>query len=154
MKKLKINTRAYSLVLVALSFVLSSFAINAGSDSYEIYINAKLVLKDYVHGRKEVGTITLNRNSPEDAITVNYSHCGKIGTSRSISLKDRDNKVLKEWRFADTQASKDLMAFKAEEIISSASQHSGLSLIYSSKELPDGLVLATIQLPNVTASKK
>jgi len=154
MKNLKINTRAYSLVLVALSFILSSFAINAGSDSFEIYINAKLVLKDYVHGRKEVGTIMLNRNSPEDAITVNYSHCGKIGTSRSISLKDRDNKVLKEWRFDDTQASKDPMAFKAEEIISSASQHSGLSLIYSSNELPDGLVLATIQLPNVTASKK
>jgi len=154
MKKLKINTRAYGLVLVILSLVLCSFAINTGSDSYEIYLNAKLVLKEYVHGRKEVKSITLNRNSGEDAISVNYSHCGQMGTSRKISVNNRENKILKEWHFADTQASKDPMVFKVEEIISLASQHSGLTLTYSSNELPDGLVLATIQVPNVTASKK
>jgi hypothetical protein len=83
---------------------------------------------------------------------VKYYHCGQVGKNRVITVKDSENKILKEWRFADATASvagpvemtckvKDIAGlYKGKEI--------ALKLFYTSSELPKGRLLTNIIVEN------
>jgi hypothetical protein len=149
---LRINRKSLwtkSLMLLALFATLTSFSGNWGGDSYQVYVNGKLVMDQYVHGQKGIKTIALQQANANDQVSVVYSHCGAAGKSRTISLRDGNNKVLKQWTFDDagTNGSKPaMMSCKAIEILN-VKKTSGLdrvNLFYTSKELPEGRLLAYI----------
>jgi hypothetical protein len=148
------NTMAVrALMLAGLFAVLSSFSGNWGGDSYRVFLNNKLVLEEYVYNMKGVKSIHLNQLSPNDEIAVYYSHCGVSGKARNISIRDAKNKVLKEWKFADSpDRSNTPMTCKAKDILPFQKDADRLSLYYSSKELPGGKMLAGISIgrENVT----
>lgn len=141
-----------SLVLIALSAFLFSFSEKIGGDSYTIYLNDKLLLQEYVHGAKGVKSISLAESSSNDVLNVNYSHCGKIGVARNIVIKDAQQKVLKTWNFADVSGNAlPTMGFRVKEIlVLQKNKGSKLNLVYSSKELPNGKLLAVIEIPDDT----
>src|SRR4030095_15623473 len=87
------------LMLVVLTTTFSSFAIPLGMDSYKVFLNDKLLFKQFVH-KESIQSISLNESSSSDKLTVYYDHCGHIGTSRTLSLLDGDQE-LKKWTFKD-----------------------------------------------------
>jgi hypothetical protein len=133
------------LTLMVLFATTSSFSGTWGGDHYRVYLNNKLVLEQFVHLQKTVPSIQLDQRSQGDQISVYYSHCGRVGSARHLTFKDGQGKSLKTWNFAD--ASLDVpMACKAKDIFSLQKDGAKLGMYYSSKELPDGKLLATVML--------
>lgn len=146
-----------SLMLIALSAVLFSFSPRPGGDSFSISVNKKLLFQQFVHADKSIKAVSLTEAMGNDVLSVRYSHCGVNGKDRSITIKDVSDKVLKQWHFADiAEKSEGEMNCKVKEILAISKTNKGkLSLVYSSRELPEGRTLAAIETPDeVKASLK
>jgi ferredoxin-like protein FixX len=140
--------------LAALSFfmALSSFALMPGGDYFEVYLNNKMVLQETLHNRKATPPLLLDETST-DQLHVYYSHCGETGTSRKITLKDAQNKSLKEWKYPDVDKTvKDAMSCSVKEITAFKKGGHTLTLFYSAKESANEVALAPIQWLDKTAS--
>jgi hypothetical protein len=139
-----------SSLLVALCATLLSFSINKGSEGFEIYLNNKLVVRQYGNQMNTVKGFQLDQRSYNDELTIKYSHCGRIGKSRNIIIKDEQNRILKEWHFADSKDAANLMSCKVKDILGlkKGNSHVTLNLYYSSSELPGGRLLAIINTEN------
>ena len=141
-------------VLVAILFSISSFSIFKGGDIFEIYINDKKIVEQFVFlDPKAVKSFSLDKSSAQDKVRVMYSHCGKIGKSRSITITNEANKALKTWKFEDNPKSGKIMDCNAADLLAMVKENSKskLNLVYTSEEIPDGKMLATI-LVNKTNS--
>jgi hypothetical protein len=142
-----------SLMLIPLTAILFSFAPAPGGDSFTILLNDKLLVQQYVHADKSVKTISLTDANANDELKVNYSHCGKIGTSRRIVFKDQ-TRPLKEIKFSDVAGNAaPTMTCRVKDII--ALQKNGkVNLVYISDEMPEGKTLATLSVNDAKASLK
>ena len=135
--------------LLALTFVafFSSVAF-AGGDKYEIYLNKKLMTEQFVTNQTiSLKSLQLSNANSNDELTVYYSHCGEVGTGRSILLKDEKNNVLKEWKFSDGSSA--AMTIKVKDIleIQKKNAKAEITLVYySSKYLPKGRSLTAIKV--------
>ena len=127
---------------------LSGFTSKPGGDSYEIRLNNKVILKQFVHQPLEVKTLALNYAGPNDQLTVYYSHCGVTGKERTIAVRDSKNKILKKWSFKDAGASDGGMVLPVKDLVElEKSTGSGaLSVCYSAKELPEGRTLVSLRV--------
>lgn len=140
------------LMLVVMTTLFSSFVISLGLDSYKVYLNEKLLFEQLAKGQN-VQTISLAESSSGDKLTVFYNHCGRIGTSRTLSLMDGD-KELKKWKFKDTQTeSLSGMSCEVGEIKSLQKPGQTMRLLYNSNELSRPLQVASIAPPNATTAK-
>jgi len=121
-------------------------AFSPGGDSYKVYLGDKLLTEQFVHIQKSIPTIAIP-SSGSESVTVQFSHCGLQGKSRNISIRAASGKILKEWKFGDS----DKMQFSPGEISKLGAR---LNLYYASKEIPEGRLLATIELNGkATASR-
>ena len=137
------------MTLVAIGATLLSFSPKFGGEGFEISLNGKVVLQRYGGNIDDVKTLQLNQNSPNDQLTIRYHHCGKVGKNRIVSIKDGQNKVVKEWRFADVKETVSPMNCNVKDILSlKKANSSGLKLYYASTELPNGRLLTSIILGN------
>lgn len=145
MKQNNSRSLVTSSLLIALCATIFSFSTaKNGGDSFEIYLNGKLVLQQALYNNKEVKSLQLTQSSENDKVDIYYSHCGQTGKNRTITIKDGQNRLLKEWHFADATG-KNAMSFKLKDILSLQNKNDNrLNLYYSSKELPDGRLLASI----------
>ncbi len=155
MRPINLRSTATNLFVVLASIVLCSFALVPGGASYEVYLNNQLVMKEHLYGRKVVPALPLNiTSSSQDELALTFNNCGKIDTSRKISLKDDEDKTMKEWTFADSPDLKNQMRIKVNEITAFRNKHSTAKLVYSSRELRDGIHIVNLQLTDATALKK
>ena len=130
--------------VVSLSILFFSFSTRMGGDSFEIYVNGKLVVQHYVAVTKGVENLQLGQSFSNGRIDVYYSHCGHVGNSRSITIRNAQNQVLKQWKFPDVQT-KSPMSCEVKDILAlQKNKDSKLNLYYSSKELPEGRLLVSI----------
>lgn len=132
------------MIWLALSAMLFSFT-KMGGDHFEIWLNNKKVLDQAVYKQEGVKTIQIDQLSANDQLKVYYSHCGVTGKSRAISIRDENNKLLKTWNFPDV-AGKSFMACPGKEILGLRKTAKNLLVYYSSKELPEGRLLASMQI--------
>jgi hypothetical protein len=134
------------LACVALSAFLFSF-YGIGGEGYTIRMGDRLLIEEHVTLKSAVPNFSLYQRDADEALIVYYSHCGQIGTSRSIAIKDNRNTVLKEWKYADVVSGNAPMVCKVKEILA-LQRKAGRSvqLVYSSKEIPSGKVLAKVTL--------
>lgn len=139
----------FASLFLAFSAMLFSFSSPRGGDSFEVYINNKLVLQQFIARDKEVKNIVL-QNNPNDQIRISYSHCGTVGKDRSLIVKDDQNKVLKEWHFSNATGADNGMTCKVKDILDLKKGNTTLKLYYSSKELSAGRLLASISVAGVT----
>lgn len=126
-------------------FMLFTFTAKAGGDSYEIYLNNTLVYKQ-VRFSIEVNKMQLSEANYNDALIIHYNHCGAVGTGRSIVLKDDKNNTIREWKFVDGKAS---MSIPVKEILDMQKKNKNIALnlyYFSSKYLPKGRMLTSINL--------
>jgi hypothetical protein len=134
------------LAAVAVCAILFSFSTGSGGgEGFEIYLNNKLVLQQYGSDLNTTKTLNLDKAADNDQLSVRYHHCGRVGKSRTITIKDAQDKVLKEWKFTDVPDVAARMSCKVKDILGLRNgKNNTLKLYYSSTELPKGRLLASI----------
>lgn len=97
--------------------------------------------------------IQVSEGSANDELTIKYHHCGKVGKNRVLTLKDGQDKVLKEIKFEDVSTPSAGMSCRVKDIVSfKKGSTNTVKLYYTSSELPGGRLLASIITGNNTAS--
>jgi hypothetical protein len=133
-------------VLVALSLGLVSFSEPKGGDHFEIWLNNKMVIQQFLHGDKQLKTLVLQESNYNDNLVIKYSHCGKTGRDRSITLKDAQDRVVKSWTYSNATGSNMAMSCPVKEIMDLQKTKGNLTLrlFYTSAELPNGYLLVAV----------
>jgi hypothetical protein len=150
MKTIKFNHAFIKVfTLITLCFTAFSFTTKFGLDSYEIYLNNTLILKQTVDKPLSLRTLQLDKAKENDQLRIKYTHCSHngAGTDRSIVLKDEQGNKLKKWVFADATGSDFKMTIAVKELLQLQKTHNDheLTLVYVARELPKGEVLALIR---------
>lgn len=154
MKKSNFQIWMPAIILLALSTALLSFIsrVNTatapfGGEGFEIYINNKLVLQQYGKEMNTVKTISLQEARAGDQLAIRYYHCGKAAKNRVVTIRDDQQKLLKQWKFEDSKNETSRMSCSVKEIMALPKLNPDRSLLlyYSSSELPAGRHLATIK---------
>ena len=143
MKKIIGNT-VKALLLGLCGVLAMSFSFAPGGDCFEIFLNNKQVVKQCLYGDKEIHTISLQQVNSNDELKVFYSHCGKVGMGRTLAITDSKNNILRKWTFSDGTATSKFVTVKVKELMQLKSKNTTLQLVYSAKQLPEGMVIAKI----------
>ncbi|HEX7902953.1 MAG TPA: hypothetical protein VF487_03660 [Chitinophagaceae bacterium] len=139
--------KARTTIMLAVSVVacvLFSFTTKPGGEGFEIYLNNKLVMQRFNSQVNTVQTLQLDPSYANAQLSIKYFHCGKVGKNRSITIKDGQNKILKEWHFTDVSAVSSPMSCSVKDILTLKKTSSVMNLYYASSELPAGRQLAAI----------
>ncbi len=150
MKQMTIQSAALKCLLLVSATGLFSFSEKMGGDSFEIYLNGKMLVQQYVAVNQGLKTLQVDQSQFNEDITVYYSHCGKTGKDRSITIKDSQNRVLKTWHYQNDDATRSVMNCKLKDIpgLQKINNSGNLQLYYASSEIPAGRLLATIAIVN------
>ena len=140
----------FGLVLVSAGFMIQGHTPRGG-DHYRIFVNDRLVLEQFVTMPVEKKSLSLAAFSESDKMVIHYSHCGKVGKERVISVKDREGKILKQWKFPDSRQSG--MQLVIKDVMQAARKNSSAGLYYSSKELFPGLLLTNVNAGSSKTAK-
>ncbi len=140
-----------NLLIVLLSFVccFSAFKAKAGLDSYEIYLNNKLLVKQHVNQPLSLDNLGLDASNINDRLIIYYDQCtapNKLGKSRSILVRDSQGNTIKKWSFADAKEGRSGMVIPVKELLQLEKKSvSKLSLFYTA-EGHGGQLLANFQV--------
>jgi hypothetical protein len=134
---------ALTVAIVSLCAGLFSFNSPRGGDSVEVYLNNKLVFKQHMYGDKKIGEISLDQANYSDELKVVYSECGRIGQGRRITVKDHQNKTVKELNFADGSSTPKGMIFKVKDLLDL--KKGKMNLYYTSRELTKEQLIAAVK---------
>ena len=95
-----------------------------------------------------VQNLQLDKVSATDRLIIKYSHCGDIGKNRVITIKDGQNKVLKEFHYKDADNAVKVdygISCPLKELLKLKKGTSNtFKLYYSSSQLPAGRLLTHI----------
>ena len=129
-------------MLMACCLTLSAFTTRMGLDKYEIYLNSKLIMKQYVNAPLNLKMLQLDKAGNDDHLRIIYTHCTNkgVGTDRIIAIQDEKGNVLKKWTFENTEQA---MEIPVKELVQVEKQNknSRLSLHYAAQELHEGDML-------------
>jgi hypothetical protein len=127
-------------LVICVCSVLFAFTTLPGAHSMKVYLDSKLMLDKYIDSRTDVAKLTLDPSEKHNNLVIQYSECGRTVTGRKLTLKDDDNKVLKDWKFeGSTKGFEDSMECSVKDIVALRAKGSNtLKLFYSSNEFPDG----------------
>ena len=128
------------LVLSVLALTIFCASAFAGGEHYQIYLNKKLVVVKHISEPISVMSL-LDKANSTDEIVIHYSHCGQQGKDRRVALKNEKGETVKVWAFTDA---KEGMAIPAREMAVLQKKYGQLTLSYSSRELPGGRALASL----------
>ena len=144
MKKI-IQSLFAATALAAICFTSSSFSSPKGGEGFEIFLDNQLLIQHFGSKINEPTKLVLDPRFPNDQLTIKYYHCGQVGKSRDITIKDGQNRILKEWQFGDGSATSAEMNCPVRDILALQKVTPGnLNLYYSSTELPNGRLLTSI----------
>ena len=150
MKKLPL--RSIFLRTVAIAFFFTSFlavASKVGVDSYEIYLNNKLLLRQSLSDPLNLNTLPISEANAGDNLVIRYVQCnapGKTGRNRSIVLRDAEGKLVKEWKFDNAEGSNTAMVIPVKEMLAVRKNASSeLNLYYVADGLSAGQKLAALK---------
>jgi len=137
------------LLLTVLSILVGAMAFTskAGLDSYTIYLNDKLILKQYVNQPLTLESLGLTQANINDKLVIHYEQCNvpnKLAKSRSIHVKDASGNTIKKWNFADAKDGRTGMIIPVRELLGLEKNKSlgKLSLYYTAEGHPSGQLLA------------
>lgn len=136
------------LALFVLCLAVFGFTADRGLDTYEIYLNNKLILKQAVNTPLSLRKLQLDKANKDDRLRIFYTHCTNnngSGTGRSITIKNEKGDVLKKWTFKDADKG---MEISVKELLQIEKQNGGkaLSLHYVAQELSGGdMMLASVR---------
>ena len=152
---LPVIQKARTAIVLALSVftsVLFSFTSKPGGEGFEIYLNNKLVIQRFNSQVNTVQSLQLNPSYANALLSIKYFHCGKVGKDRSITIKDGQNKTLKEWHFTDASTASSPMSCNVKDILTLKKTSNVMKLYYTSSELPAGRQLASIVIGSTNSA--
>jgi hypothetical protein len=143
------NIRAIGLLALLISF--ASVSAKAGGDGYEIYLNNKLILKQYQGQNLSLTSLVLSEANVNDKIVICYTRCNvpdQSGKSRSITLKDNNGNVLKVWTFNNLAEDKGSMSIPVQEILELQKKtgEKPVSIFYAAQDHAQTQILPSLQL--------
>lgn len=144
------------LVLIALGAVLSAFA-PMGQHNFQVYLDDQIVADQYASRNMIAPKINIDPAENHTKLVVKYNECGRTVTGRVITLKDNDNKVLKELRFDGTaKGYENPMSCDVKDIVALKPKSGNtLKLYYSSTDFREGQLVATLVLgPGTNTASK
>lgn len=149
MQQIKLNRSFIKmLTLIMAGFIALSFTTKFGLDSYEIYLNNKIMLKQTVNQPISLRMLQLTETNKNDQLRIVYTHCTNkgAGTDRTIILKDENGRDLKKWAFDNTAGADLGMSISVKELLNLENANGGhqLSLYYTAKELQKIEMLSTL----------
>ncbi len=134
---------------IAIAVTLLSFSPYFGGEGFEISLNGKIVLQQFGGDMDVVKNLQLGKSLPDDKLMIRYYHCGRVGKNRVLTIKDGQDKPVKEWRYKDAQTAADGMSCNMQDLLSlKKGENNMYKLYYSSSELPNGRMLASVTLGN------
>lgn len=143
------------LMLVATAAALLSFSPNFGGEGFEILLNGKVLLQQFGKDVNTAKNLQLSQVSASDKLTIRYYHCGHVGKNRIVTVKDGNDKILKQWRYNDSQSAVSEMLCSAQDIITlKKAGNRVFKIYYSSSELPNGRMLASVTIGNSDVVRK
>lgn len=139
-----------AMLAILLGMATMAFSPKLGLDSYEIYLNDKLIMKQHVNQPLNLRTLQLENASPQDLLWVKYNHCtikSGSGSERVIVLKDDKGHELNQWTFANSPSENKPMKVSVAELRQLEKEHADhqISLYYKSRELADAELLAYLK---------
>jgi len=139
---------AVTLCLTAATLTASPTP-RAGGESFQIYLNNKLLLTQVASRSFSLQSLELKKSNDHDELVIYYYHCNtpdRAGRGRSISLKDTDGRVIKTWNFGDPAKSGVAMKISVKELLQLEKDHPGspLNLVYMSQGRTQGQPLASL----------
>jgi hypothetical protein len=142
-----------SSLFIVFCFIAFIGTAKAGLDHYEIYIGKKLIFKRAVNQPLSLETLPLSQANANEQLIIYYYQCNvpdKIGTNRTITLKDADGNKIKEWKFTDAKGPDKGMSIPVKELLQLQKMNkNSFALFYSA----DGKVQAE-KLAFVSAGSK
>jgi hypothetical protein len=144
-----------AMMLIATATALLSFSPNFGGEGFEILLNGKVLLQQFGKDLNTVKNLELSQVSASDKLTIRYYHCGHVGKNRVVTVKDGQDKILKQWRYKDSESNVSEMLCTAQDIITlKKAGNNVIKLYYSSSELPAGRMLASVVIGDNSVVKK
>jgi hypothetical protein len=138
-----------NLMFVLLFLNVFAVVSPTGVDSYEIYLNNKLLFRQSLDKPVQLISLPITEANAGDNLVVNYMQCnapGKTGSNRSISIKDAEGKIVKKWTFKDAEGSNTSMVIPVKDLLAIMKNSPGaLSLHYSAEGLVRSQQLANLQ---------
>ena len=147
-----IKNRSFQLVVFSTLLLLGfTHRALAGLDSYEIYLNNRLLVKQTVDKPLSLESLQLGKSNANDQLVIYYSQCNapnKIAKSRKILIKDANGAIVKEWKFADVQDSNTGMTIPVKELLQLEKKNGAtpLSLVYTAEGHLQGQKLTSLQI--------
>lgn len=141
---LKSFVTAFTFALLS----LLAFNAKAGGDSYEIYLNNKLILKQFVFQQLTISRLQLDKANANDKLIIFYNHCGQTGRGRTIAIKDAKGNLVKQWNFADATRLNKGMVIPVKDLLQLEKNNSKTHLLiyYAAEQLPNGRMLSSLDL--------
>ena len=138
-----------AMMLVALAAALLSFSPRFGGEGFEILLNGKVLLQQFGKDLNTVKNLQLGQVSANDKLTIRYHHCGNVGKNRVVTIKDGQDRVLKQWRYKDSESRVAEMQCSTQDIITLKKAGTDVfKIYYSSSDLRNGRMLASISVGN------
>lgn len=133
--------------MVALVMVAGTLTARDGGESFEIYLNNTLLVRQHVSQSFSLQDLSLKETNTNDKLVIYYNHCGKPGKARTIAITDAAGNVLKKWTFGDAATAKEGMTIPVKELLALQQKHKGskLAIHYKATELPKGLTLTGVK---------
>lgn len=146
MKKIIRFSWINALVGVVLCTIIFSFSSRPGAHSVQVYLDSKLMIDQYMNAEMQAPTLLIDPAENYSQLIVKYNECGRTVTGRTITIKDDNNKVLKDWRFEGAATGfENPMSFMIKDIIALKQKGSNnLKLYYSSNEFSEGQQIASV----------
>ncbi len=146
------KTFSRAMMLMICSTLIFSFSANRGGEGFEISLNNKVMIQQYGANLSEVKELPIDENAAAGQLTIRYHHCGETGKNRVVSIRDAQNKTLKEWHYKDAGT---YMNCNVKDIVGLAKDgKASLKLYYTSSLLPEGRLLTNIVVNDSRTAKK
>lgn len=143
-----------TMLLLLISTILFSFLPKPGGEGFEIYLNNRIVIQKFGKEINSVQSLQIDPSLNNAQIIVKYHHCGRVGKNRVITIRDGQNKMLKEFRYADAAKPVSAMLLNVKDILSlKKGNTAALKLYYVSSELTQERLLTTIVTGNQNNTK-
>jgi hypothetical protein len=133
-----------TMSFVAIAATLLSFSPKPGGEGFEISLNNKVLVQRFGSDINALNSLQLTPASVNEQLIIKYHHCGKVGKNRIVTIKDGQNKMLKEFRYADVSTPVAAMSLPVKDILALKKTNTTLKMYYASTELPNGRLLTTI----------
>jgi hypothetical protein len=119
-----------SWLLAAIWVIGNSFSAKAGIDSYQVFLNNKLVLQQSVLDPLNLSMLSISKANLNDKLVIYYAQChaaNKIGKSRRLFIRDEAGNMVKEWKYQDNEGTSG-MEVPVKELLELENKFTGSTL--------------------------